>query len=327
MKKMRKLVPAFAMLMVAAIMMSTASFAWFTMNESVTATGMTVQAKASGNLLISTAPLTAASQDISVELDSTKKNLSPVTYDATAWKIPSSGKLVDPTYGTLLEGATLATVNASDIAYGTSAYFSDYTVYLATAGDSLSGQEITVSITGIAGANFEIAPAYSIAFYVVAPTTGSNGVASWADPDWGSPNATVSLLAGTGKCTGTFTLPSTYGINAETKTGVKVVMRVYVDGNLKKGDQTVYTNTIVQGSGKYNPTSMSAWTFYTDSKGQNKVSDVNMWTTETDISGYYYWDGTTQTSSTKEVKYVNNATIPTGSTTFEVEFKAGTPST
>ena len=52
MKKMRKLLPAFAMLLVSAIMMSTASFAWFTMNETVTATGMTVTAKSSGGLVI-----------------------------------------------------------------------------------------------------------------------------------------------------------------------------------------------------------------------------------------------------------------------------------
>lgn len=52
MKKMRKLLPAFAMLLVSAIMMSTASFAWFTMNSEVTATGMKVQAQSAGGLVI-----------------------------------------------------------------------------------------------------------------------------------------------------------------------------------------------------------------------------------------------------------------------------------
>ena len=45
MKKMRKLIPALAMLLVSAVMMSTASFAWFSMNTSVTASGMSVTAK------------------------------------------------------------------------------------------------------------------------------------------------------------------------------------------------------------------------------------------------------------------------------------------
>lgn len=55
MKKMRKIIPALAMLLVSAIMMSTASFAWFTMSASVTATGMTVKAQAAGGLVMSAA--------------------------------------------------------------------------------------------------------------------------------------------------------------------------------------------------------------------------------------------------------------------------------
>ena len=53
MKKMtRKLIPALAMLLISAVMMSTASFAWFTMNTEVTATGITVTAVAPKSLWI-----------------------------------------------------------------------------------------------------------------------------------------------------------------------------------------------------------------------------------------------------------------------------------
>ena len=45
MKKMRKLIPALAMLLISAVMMSTASFAWFSMNTTVSASGMSVTAK------------------------------------------------------------------------------------------------------------------------------------------------------------------------------------------------------------------------------------------------------------------------------------------
>ena len=54
MKKMRKLIPAFAMLMVSAIMLSTASFAWFSANVTAKATGMNIQAQTSGGLAIAT---------------------------------------------------------------------------------------------------------------------------------------------------------------------------------------------------------------------------------------------------------------------------------
>ena len=53
MKMTRKLIPAIAMLLVSAVMMSTASFAWFTMNSTVQATGMTVTAVAPASLWIS----------------------------------------------------------------------------------------------------------------------------------------------------------------------------------------------------------------------------------------------------------------------------------
>ena len=46
MKLTRKLIPAMIMLLVSAVLMSTASFAWFAMNTEVTATGMEVTAKA-----------------------------------------------------------------------------------------------------------------------------------------------------------------------------------------------------------------------------------------------------------------------------------------
>lgn len=46
MKLSRKLIPAMVMLLVSAVLMSTASFAWFAMNKNVVATGMNVKAQA-----------------------------------------------------------------------------------------------------------------------------------------------------------------------------------------------------------------------------------------------------------------------------------------
>ena len=55
MKKTLKLIPALAMLLVSAILVSTSTYAWFSMNSKVTVTGMTVQTKVSNNLLIAPA--------------------------------------------------------------------------------------------------------------------------------------------------------------------------------------------------------------------------------------------------------------------------------
>ena len=54
MKLSRRLIPAIAMLMVSAVLMSTASFAWFSMNTQVTANNIKVTATAPASLLIST---------------------------------------------------------------------------------------------------------------------------------------------------------------------------------------------------------------------------------------------------------------------------------
>lgn len=52
MKTMRKLLPALAMLLVSCVVMSSASFAWFTMSRQVTAQGMNVTVTAPNNLMI-----------------------------------------------------------------------------------------------------------------------------------------------------------------------------------------------------------------------------------------------------------------------------------
>ena len=52
MKLSRRLIPAFAMLLVSAVLMSTASFAWFSINDAVTAQGMSVTATADSSLVI-----------------------------------------------------------------------------------------------------------------------------------------------------------------------------------------------------------------------------------------------------------------------------------
>ena len=49
---MKKLIPALALLLVSAVLLATSSFAWFSMNTTVTVTGMSVTAKVNDNLQI-----------------------------------------------------------------------------------------------------------------------------------------------------------------------------------------------------------------------------------------------------------------------------------
>ncbi len=52
MKKFKKLIPAFCLLLVSAVLMGTSTFAWFSMNKTVKATGMTITAKSDSVFLV-----------------------------------------------------------------------------------------------------------------------------------------------------------------------------------------------------------------------------------------------------------------------------------
>lgn len=85
---MKKLIPAIVLLLISAIVMSTASYAWFSMNNKVTVTGMTITTKVNDNLFITGS---TAGNDKSADSDftnalhqSVKGQLQPVsTIDAT----------------------------------------------------------------------------------------------------------------------------------------------------------------------------------------------------------------------------------------------------
>ena len=76
MKMTRKLIPAFVMLIVSAIMLSTASYAWFANSTKVTASGMTVKANTDVKFLqISTSNESNATWGPSANVDPIEKNL------------------------------------------------------------------------------------------------------------------------------------------------------------------------------------------------------------------------------------------------------------
>ena len=120
MKMTRKLIPALVMLLVSAIMLSTASFAWFASNDKVTATNMTVTANSAQQFLqISatngddydiTATATASSQNVDLVHATIANDNKTVT-----WGVGSSTKVddanVDSTLTTVSVSETYALIN------------------------------------------------------------------------------------------------------------------------------------------------------------------------------------------------------------------------
>lgn len=86
MKKFSKLIPAFCMLLISAMLMGTSTFAWFSMNTQVTATGMQVKAQAEGGIVISNAKDGIEWKASATASNSTLTELIPTsTANATNW--------------------------------------------------------------------------------------------------------------------------------------------------------------------------------------------------------------------------------------------------
>ena len=301
MKKMRRLIPAIAMLLVSAVMLSTASFAWFTMSTNVTATGMQIQAQADSSLVISEAPLTYNTGLATVDFASPVKKLIPMTYGQykttdnegqevtnSGWVVPTNTAGINSTTGAMVNGDVYKSANAAE---GTN--YIEKCIYIASAGAEMTNKSLTITLTAPVIAAGSASKAYAAAIYVVTDKT----VAAW------QPTGTVGVndepaaviyvdqavtdddTDGRHKVTlaGPYTIPSIVGVgeqNTQT-TGIKVIIRFFVDGNLESVDDD--KDEIITGynynaaSGTYYDTTM----YY--AKSYTKVENAN----ENDLAKYY----------------------------------------
>ena len=143
MKRFSKLIPAIVLLLVSAIMMSTATYAWFSMNNRVTVTGMEVKTKVSSNLLIAEDNV---EDDFTTRLSQTQKGLlEPVSsINGTAFYYTVDAKAT----GELSSGGVYTLYNAetaaSSATYGNK--FSE--TYNVTKSDALAVNETVDAAVG-----------------------------------------------------------------------------------------------------------------------------------------------------------------------------------
>lgn len=247
MKKMRKIIPAFAMLMVAAIMMSTASFAWFSMGTTATATGMQVQATADSSLIISTATTVEkfSTANNQVTVDSITTKLYPAThtdeagFEANLLKVPQDTGKVDAGNGSYAGTGWVVATGSNYI---------DYTVYLATAGAAMTGKDLFVTVslpTGEDEVRNYIHNAVTIDFWVATwDATGdkANTIAystknvNLLTVDAATENSVELEIADN------IDIPKAIDSESDTKTAyITVTMRVYFDGALTDATNPAYT--------------------------------------------------------------------------------------
>lgn len=151
MKKFRKLVPALCMLLISAVLLGTSTFAWFSMNTTVTATGMQVTAKTDHTyLLISTLP-----DKIGTPTEANKE----VTFTGTSELAPSAHDDFDNGKDAATVGKWYTAVSdnpQTGVMSGTKTYletgnFSQYvlkqTVYISITEGSVAAKDLKVKAT------------------------------------------------------------------------------------------------------------------------------------------------------------------------------------
>ena len=243
MKKFRKLLPALSMLLISALLMGSSTFAWFSMNTTVSATGMQVTATAASSLVItnqsaninSTATNTQGMTAITTKIkpathliDQKDDSNSTLTYtDGDSYLVYVTNEAdVDAVTGNAQTGKTLKYAKATNSASAN--YYIDYTVYIAAKGQPLNNQKLTAKIID-PDLNKSIYNAISIDFWV-------NG--SFKCTDSFKAASTTGSYSGNDIFEGV--IPSA---GATSSNYITVLMRVYFDGAMESATPgTTYVN-------------------------------------------------------------------------------------
>ena len=258
---MKKLIPAAGMLAVSATMLATSTYAWFSMNRTVTAKNMQVKAVASSSLAIAQA--TPVGTLTEIEFSTAATSLIPATHfdsstygsATTGTDASSSGLIhvtnnadVDAAKGYASEGKTLAytyCTNTDD-----DKYYVDYVSYIASSGTALTNQDLKAKLF-VGKTQFDAlqdtTKAVSVDFYVSNGSTalgtykGTLNLSSLTTTD---ATPTASSLYKTAEITigSDMSIP----VNGASGSYIQVTMRVYIDGALQKssGQAYVYSDAI-----------------------------------------------------------------------------------
>ena len=146
---MKKLIPALCMLLVAAALLGTSTFAWFSINTTVHATGMSVKAAASKNLLISKSEASGFSAAIDFTEDGEVTSLVPVSTSGTTGANPTFYKVDDVGEGMTADSHE----KADDTTFKAAVSGTDYvqkTMYVKATSGEFENLSATVSCTGTA---------------------------------------------------------------------------------------------------------------------------------------------------------------------------------
>jgi hypothetical protein len=228
----RKLLPAVAMLAVSAVSLSSATYAWFTMNKEVTVQNMTIQAKAEGGLLISETQGYSAddvwddSANTTAEGDGAKVALYPTsTANTSAWYHATSKTANDAARAS--SGA--ASANKSD-GYTTLNLASNELQAASAGANGL--KEVYYVDSGTSGYDADDAKYYlKYTYYLKTSTEGTTklGLSS------GDQNLNISVVNVTGNT-------NSKDLNKSLRVGIEIGGKFYIFAPISGATSTYYVN-------------------------------------------------------------------------------------
>lgn len=327
MKKTKIIVPALAMLVMSTAATVTGTVAWFSMNKTVSASGMMVKANAEGSLVITKGalPTTATRSTNASFLEEGSVDIYASTHDSdyseysTGLKKISNADQINSETGIKLNNKT---GQGNELVYeiaqntgieGARKYYVDYTVYIAGDGDAFAAHDLIVKISSANDflETKSINKAVSIDFYG-SPMSAANDVNVSLDNYKG----TLNLAGKKNNADGCTTTPLTsFEIeNIDIPEAVSggtasygITMRIYYDGALLESAGTKAFTTYKQCSAGEKAAANTY--YYTEGDGTGIIPVV---AGTTDVSGKWKVDTSNTTKAyarTTEVLNLENVTI------------------
>lgn len=248
MKKTKVIIPALGILLLSTAASVTGTVAWFSANSTVQANGMKVKATTSESLVIRDQTPVQTATSVSFTSDAT--TLSPATHDSNYTTYTTGLKFVENT-----ETVNASTGVAADPEYddainlAPNTYYVDYVAYIASAGQAMSGKTVTFNfdsatqtyVSGLAtDGSKDTEKAFSVDIYMES-VAASNAALGISAANYVGTIAFKNNASDSAKKSGQ-AIPQ----NGTQSSYLRVIFRVYLDGDLEKttGQKYVYTDKV-----------------------------------------------------------------------------------
>lgn len=261
----KKLLPALFMLLVSAIMVTTSTFAWFSMNTQVTATGMQIQAKSEGGIVISNESGADWNASATASHNSVAQLVPVSTSDVAAWYHNKSSDADDAmpdqqtaTYATVSSDSKWTNENgiqfidtdeSGSLDNGENAYYLLNKFYIKSSAEAIDPAILKINSVVATGAStsanldasLRVAVKIGGVVYIYAPVTGATLTYRIAG---GNTDIAATASTGTGIVNTLTTVTSIPDNTATVANAVEAEIYIYFEGEDENCKSSNITSTL-----------------------------------------------------------------------------------